>query len=147
MTTDPEERPTGASIVERVPLVPIGSRRVEATLATMVSVFGLLFAALTLPVAVAQLRAGGGGLGVLVAVLVYGLIGTGQAIGFAILRYRRIRFPDVGSYPGALLNTTVTFEELALATHVVVASSFRPWPASMAPRFCGPSAERSAVLW
>ena len=40
--------------------------------------------------------------------LVYGLIGTGQAIGFAILRYRRIRFPDVGSYPGALLNTTVT---------------------------------------
>ena len=40
--------------------------------------------------------------------LVYGLIGTGQAIGFAILRYHRIRFPNVGSYPGALLNTTVT---------------------------------------
>jgi hypothetical protein len=40
--------------------------------------------------------------------LAYGLIGTGQAIAFAILRYHRIRFPDVGSYPGALLNTTVT---------------------------------------
>jgi hypothetical protein len=40
--------------------------------------------------------------------LAYGLIGTGQAIAYAMLRYRRIRFPDVGSYPGALLNTTVT---------------------------------------
>lgn len=40
--------------------------------------------------------------------LAYGLIGTGQAIAFAILRYRRIRFPEVSSYPGALLNTTVT---------------------------------------
>lgn len=38
----------------------------------------------------------------------YGLIGTLQAVGFAILRYRRIRFPDVGSYPGALVNTTAT---------------------------------------
>jgi hypothetical protein len=40
--------------------------------------------------------------------LAYGLIGTGQAIVYAILRYHRIRFPDVASYPGALLNTTVT---------------------------------------
>jgi hypothetical protein len=40
--------------------------------------------------------------------LVYGLIGTGQAIAYAVLRYHRIRFPNVGSYPGALLNTTVT---------------------------------------
>jgi hypothetical protein len=40
--------------------------------------------------------------------LAYGLIGTGQAVAYAILRYHRIRFPNVGSYPGALLNTTVT---------------------------------------
>ena len=40
--------------------------------------------------------------------LAYGLIGTGQAVAYALLRYRRIRFPNVGSYPGALLNTTVT---------------------------------------
>jgi membrane protease YdiL (CAAX protease family) len=38
----------------------------------------------------------------------YGLIGTFQAIAFAILRYQRIRFPDVRSYPGALVNTTAT---------------------------------------
>jgi membrane protease YdiL (CAAX protease family) len=38
----------------------------------------------------------------------YGLIGTFQAIAYAILRYQRIRFPDVLSYPGALVNTTAT---------------------------------------
>jgi hypothetical protein len=38
----------------------------------------------------------------------YALVGTGQAVLYAYLRYRRIRFPDVGSYPGALLNTTTT---------------------------------------
>ena len=38
----------------------------------------------------------------------YGLIGTAQAVIYAILRYHRIRFPEVRSYPGALLNATVT---------------------------------------
>lgn len=38
----------------------------------------------------------------------YGLVGTLQALGFAWLRYRRVRFPEVWSYPGALLNTTAT---------------------------------------
>ena len=40
--------------------------------------------------------------------LLYGVIGTVQAIVYALLRYHRIRFPEVRSYPGALLNTTIT---------------------------------------
>ena len=40
--------------------------------------------------------------------LAYGLIGTAQAAIYAFLRYHRIRFPEVRSYPGALLNATVT---------------------------------------
>jgi len=38
----------------------------------------------------------------------YGLIGAAQAVIYAFLRYHRIRFPEVRSYPGALLNATVT---------------------------------------
>jgi hypothetical protein len=40
--------------------------------------------------------------------LAYGLIGAAQAAIYAVLRYHRIRFPEVRSYPGALLNATVT---------------------------------------
>jgi membrane protease YdiL (CAAX protease family) len=40
--------------------------------------------------------------------LLYGAIGVGQAVAFATVRYHRIRFPDVSSYPGALLNSTAT---------------------------------------
>jgi hypothetical protein len=38
----------------------------------------------------------------------YAAIGTGLALGIAFYRYRRIRFPDVWSYPGALLNSVAT---------------------------------------
>ena len=38
----------------------------------------------------------------------YAAIGTGIALGIAYYRYRRIRFPDVWSYPGALVNAVVT---------------------------------------
>ncbi len=38
----------------------------------------------------------------------YGLLGIAQAVGFAWVRYHRIRFPDTWSYPGALLNSTAT---------------------------------------
>jgi len=38
----------------------------------------------------------------------YGLIGAAQAVIYAFLRYHRIRFPEVRSYPGALLNATAT---------------------------------------
>ena len=38
----------------------------------------------------------------------YAAIGTGLALGIAYYRYRRIRFPDVYSYPGALINSVAT---------------------------------------
>jgi membrane protease YdiL (CAAX protease family) len=38
----------------------------------------------------------------------YAAIGTTIALGIAFYRYRRLRFPDAWSYPGALLNAVVT---------------------------------------
>ncbi len=38
----------------------------------------------------------------------YALIGTSLAVGIALYRYRRIRLPDVRSYPGALVNAVST---------------------------------------
>jgi CAAX prenyl protease-like protein len=38
----------------------------------------------------------------------YALIGTSVAVGIALYRYRRIRLPDVRSYPGALVNAVST---------------------------------------
>src|SRR5215218_7139474 len=38
----------------------------------------------------------------------YAAIGTAIALGIAFYRYRRLRFPDAWSYPGALLNSVVT---------------------------------------
>jgi hypothetical protein len=40
--------------------------------------------------------------------VLYAAIGTAIALGVALYRYRRLRFPDVWSYPGALLNSVVT---------------------------------------
>ncbi|HET7472625.1 MAG TPA: CPBP family intramembrane glutamic endopeptidase [Candidatus Limnocylindrales bacterium] len=40
--------------------------------------------------------------------VLYAGIGTAIALGVAFYRYRRLRFPDVWSYPGALLNSVVT---------------------------------------
>jgi membrane protease YdiL (CAAX protease family) len=40
--------------------------------------------------------------------VLYAGIGTAIALGVALYRYRRLRFPDVWSYPGALLNAVVT---------------------------------------
>jgi hypothetical protein len=40
--------------------------------------------------------------------LIFAGLGVAQAIAFATVRYQRIRFPDTGSYPGALLNSTAT---------------------------------------
>lgn len=47
-------------------------------------------------------------LGAVLGGLAFGAIGVAQAVAFATIRYRRIRFPDPSSYPGALLNTTAT---------------------------------------
>lgn len=38
----------------------------------------------------------------------YGALGVAQALAFAWYRYRRIRLPDVDSYPGALINAVLT---------------------------------------
>jgi hypothetical protein len=40
--------------------------------------------------------------------LVYAIIGAGQAVAFAWLRYHHLRLPDVASYPGALVNALAT---------------------------------------
>lgn len=45
--------------------------------------------------------------GILIALLLGGL-GVGQAIGLAWYHYRRLRFPNVGAYPGALANEILT---------------------------------------
>jgi membrane protease YdiL (CAAX protease family) len=47
-------------------------------------------------------------LGAVLGGIAYGLLGILVAVGFATVRYHRIRFPDAWSYPGALLNTTAT---------------------------------------
>jgi hypothetical protein len=39
---------------------------------------------------------------------IYAVGGTAIALGVAFYRYRRLRFPDVWSYPGALLNAVMT---------------------------------------
>ncbi|MEO8273067.1 MAG: CPBP family intramembrane glutamic endopeptidase [Chloroflexota bacterium] len=45
--------------------------------------------------------------GILIALLLGGL-GVGQAVGLAWYHYRRLRFPDVSAYPGALANEILT---------------------------------------
>jgi hypothetical protein len=47
-------------------------------------------------------------LGAVLGGFAYGALGIGQALGFAWLRYHRIRLPETSSYPGALVNSTVT---------------------------------------
>jgi len=56
-----------------------------------------------------------------------GTLGTLQAIGFAYLRYRRLRFPPAWTYPGALLNSVgtafldeVTFRGVVLSMVMLV---------------------------
>jgi hypothetical protein len=45
--------------------------------------------------------------GILLA-LVLGGIGVGQAVALALLHYKRLRFPDITAYPGALVNEILT---------------------------------------
>ena len=47
-------------------------------------------------------------LGAVMGGLIFAGLGVAQALAFATLRYQRIRFPDISSYPGALLNSTAT---------------------------------------
>jgi membrane protease YdiL (CAAX protease family) len=50
---------------------------------------------------------GGDRSGILLATLLGGL-GVAQAVGIAWLHYRRLRLPDIGSYPGGLANEILT---------------------------------------
>jgi len=45
--------------------------------------------------------------GILLA-LVLGGVGVGQAVALALLHYRRLRFPNIAAYPGALINEILT---------------------------------------
>jgi hypothetical protein len=45
--------------------------------------------------------------GILIAFVIAG-IGVGQAVALAYLHYRRLRFPNIGAYPGALANEILT---------------------------------------
>jgi hypothetical protein len=44
----------------------------------------------------------------IILALIIGGIGIAQAVGLAYLHYRRLRFPDIGAYPGGLLNEILT---------------------------------------
>jgi hypothetical protein len=47
-------------------------------------------------------------LGVVILGLAYGAIGTSIAIGIALFRYHRVRFPSARQYPGAVVNALST---------------------------------------
>ncbi len=47
-------------------------------------------------------------MGALTGGFIFAVAGAAQAIGFAWLRYRYLRLPSVGSYPGALTNSIAT---------------------------------------
>lgn len=65
-----------------------------------------------------QLHLGvGDRMGAIVGGLALGAIGAGQAVGFAWLRWRRLRLPTPWSYPGALIN--------AIGTALVDEAAFR----------------------
>ena len=40
--------------------------------------------------------------------LLYGLVGAAQAVGYSWYRYGKVRLPDAGAYPGALVNNVAT---------------------------------------
>ena len=47
-------------------------------------------------------------LGAVILGLTYGAVGTGIALGIAYYRYHDLRFPEIPSYPGAVLNAVAT---------------------------------------
>ena len=61
------------------------------------------------PAPASQLFLGSGARGTTILFgLLYGLAGAGQAVVYSWYRYGKLRLPEVGSYPGALVNDLVT---------------------------------------
>ncbi|HEU4671524.1 MAG TPA: CPBP family intramembrane glutamic endopeptidase [Candidatus Limnocylindrales bacterium] len=71
---------------------------------------GLVVAALLVhPAPDRELRLGfGNRLPAVAGGILFGLVGTGAAVGFALFRYRALRLPPIRSYPGALVNDLLT---------------------------------------
>jgi hypothetical protein len=64
--------------------------------------------------------------------LLYGTVGTLQALGYAYIRYQRVRFPEIDSYPTALVNSVLTaFIDEATFRGIVLGflllSGMEPW--------------------
>ena len=79
----------------------------------------------------------------------YAVVGTGIALAVAWYRYRRIRFPDVWSYPGALLNSVVTalVDEVAfrgVILSVLLMTNMNPSAANAPPQNAARSGTRRA---
>jgi signal transduction histidine kinase len=98
MTTDTR----GGDMAARMGLAPIGSRRIEMLLAGMISVFGVLFAATTLPRLVGDWPELNPAVSLTLAVAVYGSLGVG-ALAALLHQWTRPVFCAVGViYLGAL---------------------------------------------
>lgn len=120
----------GATIVERVPLSPVGLRRIDHTLALMMSGFGALFCIECVPSIVMQWRAIDSALGLLDIVLLAGVV-LFAGVAAVVRTWIRPAFLTAGTaYLVALLlwPALVTSRLPATAT---------PWVASIATVFCG----------
>jgi signal transduction histidine kinase len=132
MSTDPTgPKPrSGASIIERVPLSPVGSRRIEHTLAVMMSVFGALFSLQSVPAAVHQWPVLNSPLGLLSVVLVYGAILL-SALAAALHQWTRQIFLASGA---AFLGALTLWPEAATGP---VGPGEMPWLLTISGVFCG----------
>lgn len=124
------ERATGASILERIALSPVGTRRVEATLARLMSVLAVLFGLRSLPTLAAEWDRTASSLGVSLVVLLYGSIGLAGLAAFA-RQWTRAVFTAAGV---AYLAAVVVWP-LAIARPLDPAET--PWLAALAGIACG----------
>ena len=130
MTTDEPARATGAVLVDRVALSPVGTRRVEDTLAWLMSVFGVLFSVQTLPGLVADWSRVATPFGLAQLVLVYGVIALA---GLASVLRQSIR-PVFWSVGGVFLVALLLWP---LAIRTPLDADGLPWLVSLSATACG----------
>ena len=90
---------------------PIRGRRVSVLRRLawyILGVGGVLAILFIHPTAESSLHLQVGDRGGLLLAFVFGGIGVAQAIGMAWYHYKRLRFPDVGAYPGGMVNEILT---------------------------------------